>query len=131
MPSLRDPPLPSPAIATRWRSWSTAAFAAAHEIEVVLHEIDYRFRLLTARPEPLAVDGRQLGHGLPRRPIPQPELSAHLMHPSCGFETLHAVRRLLVARSPTTAAQPTACAIALTSRRSRPGRCGSSFSATA
>ena len=51
----------------------------------LLDEIDYRFRLLTAGPEPLAVDGRQLGHGLPRRPIPLPELSAILMHPSCDF----------------------------------------------
>jgi predicted DNA-binding protein (UPF0251 family) len=67
----------------------------------LLDEIEYRFRLLAEGPDPLAVDGRQLGHGLPRRLIALPELSAILMHPSCGFTARDAVWRLLVSRSRT------------------------------
>jgi predicted DNA-binding protein (UPF0251 family) len=47
------------------------------------------------------VDGAQVGHGLPRRLIPLPELSAILMHPSCGFEARDAAWRLLVTRART------------------------------
>jgi hypothetical protein len=65
----------------------------------LLDEIEYRFRLLVEGPEPLSVDGRQLGHGLPRRRIALPELSAILMHPSCGFQARDAVWRLLVTRA--------------------------------
>jgi hypothetical protein len=65
----------------------------------LLDEIEYRFRLLAEGPEPLSVDGRQLGHGLPRRLIALPELAAILMHPSCGFEARDAVWRLLVSRA--------------------------------
>jgi predicted DNA-binding protein (UPF0251 family) len=65
----------------------------------LLDEIEYRFRLLAEGPAPLSVDGRQLGHGLPRRRIPLPELAAILMHPSCGFEARDAVWRLLVTRA--------------------------------
>jgi hypothetical protein len=77
----------------------------------LLDEIDYRFRLLTAGPEPLAVDGRRLGHGLPRRPIGLPELSAILMHPSCGFEARDQVWRLLVTNARTGDAQWTVGAV--------------------
>jgi hypothetical protein len=77
----------------------------------LLDEIDYRFRLLTAGPDPLAVDGRHLGHGLPRRPIPLPELSAILMHPSCGFEARDEVWRLLVTNARTGDAQWTVGAV--------------------
>jgi len=49
--------------------------------ESLLDAIEYRFRLCGEGPQPLSVDGRQLGHGLPRRLIPLTELSAILMHP--------------------------------------------------
>ena len=51
-------------------------------VDRLLDEIERRFRLLRDGPEPLAVDGAQVGHGLPRRLIPLPELAAILMHPS-------------------------------------------------
>lgn len=65
----------------------------------LLDEIEYRFRLLAEGPKPLSVDGRHVGHGLPRRLIALPELSAILMHPSCGFNARDVVWRLLVARA--------------------------------
>lgn len=65
----------------------------------LLDEVEQRFRLLCDGPQPLSVDGPQVGHGLPRRLIPLPELSAILMHPSCGFEARDAVWRLLVERA--------------------------------
>lgn len=72
--------------------------------ECLLDEIERRFRLLCAGPQSLAVDGAQLGHGLPRRLIPLPELSAVLMHPSCGFAARDAAWRLLVTRARTSGA---------------------------
>jgi hypothetical protein len=62
----------------------------------LLDAIEYRFRWRHVGPRPLSVDGRRLGHGLPRRQIPLPELSAILMHPSCSFAARDAVWRLLV-----------------------------------
>lgn len=59
------------------------------------------FRLLTSGPEPLAVDGRLVGHGLPRRLIPLSELAAVLMHPSTSFAARDAAWRLLVTRART------------------------------
>jgi predicted DNA-binding protein (UPF0251 family) len=67
----------------------------------LLDAIEYRFRLAGAGPLPLSVDGREVGHGLPRRSIALPELSSILMHPSCGFEARDEVWRLLVARART------------------------------
>jgi hypothetical protein len=67
----------------------------------LLDEIEQRFQLLCAGPQPLSVDGTEIGHGLPRRLIPLPELAAILMHPSCGFEARDAVWRLLVERART------------------------------
>ncbi|MFB9238339.1 hypothetical protein ACFFWC_22755 [Plantactinospora siamensis] len=69
--------------------------------ETLLNDIEYRFRLLGQGPSPLSVDGRSLGHGLPRRVIALPELSAILMHPSCGYVARDAVWRLLVQRART------------------------------
>ena len=40
------------------------------------------FRLLTDGPAPLALDGRQIGHGAPARQIPLDELRALLHHPT-------------------------------------------------
>jgi hypothetical protein len=69
--------------------------------ESLLDEIEQRFRLLCAGPQPLCVDGAQVGHGLPRRLIPLPELAAILMHPSCGFAARDAAWRLLITRART------------------------------
>ncbi|MEU3118463.1 hypothetical protein ABZ652_30655 [Micromonospora chalcea] len=67
----------------------------------LLDAIDYRFRLCGEGPQPQAVDGRQLGHGLPLRRIALTELSAILMHPSCGAAAQDAAWRLLVVRART------------------------------
>lgn len=61
-----------------------------------LDEFEYRFLLCGEGPQPLAVDGGRLGHGLPRRRIPLTELAAVLMHPSCSPEAKDAAWRLLV-----------------------------------
>ena len=58
-------------------------------------------RLLTTGPEPLAVDGAHLGHGLPRRRIPLHELAAVSMHPTCSYAASDAAWRLLVQRART------------------------------
>jgi predicted DNA-binding protein (UPF0251 family) len=67
----------------------------------LLDQIDDRFRLRGQGPKPPSVDGRRLGHGLPRRAIALTELSAILMHPSCGFAARDAAWRLLVANART------------------------------
>jgi len=59
------------------------------------------FRLLCTDPGGLAVDGRRLGHGLPRRRILLTELSSILMHPATDFTARDEAWRLLVARSRT------------------------------
>ena len=86
---------PTPALA----SWSSRLVARSGD--VLFDEIEQRFRLLCAGPEPLAVDGTTVGHGLPRRLIPLSELAAILMHPSCSFAARDEVWRLLVARART------------------------------
>jgi hypothetical protein len=70
-------------------------------VETLLNDIEYRFRLTGQGPKPLSVDGRSLGHGLPRRRIALPELSAILMHPACGYAARDAAWRLLVQRART------------------------------
>jgi hypothetical protein len=75
---------------------STPAHAPEPGFEDLLDGIEYRFRLSGQGPQPLSVDGRQLGHGLPARLIALPELSSVLMHPSCGEAAKDAVWRLLV-----------------------------------
>ncbi|GAB1641543.1 hypothetical protein [Krasilnikovia sp. MM14-A1259] len=81
----------------------TDAFAAVTPArsESLLDAIEYRFRLTGQRPDPLSVDGRALGHGLPRRPIALVELSSILMHPSCSPEAADAAWRLLVTNART------------------------------
>lgn len=69
--------------------------------ESLLDAIEYRFRLRAEGPKPLCVDGRRLGHGLPRRLIPLPELSAILMHPSCSADAQDVAWRLLVSNART------------------------------
>lgn len=75
--------------------------AVSRRGETLLNDIEYRFRLMGQGPSPLSVDGRSLGHGLPRRAIALPELSAILMHPSCGYAARDAAWRLLVQRART------------------------------
>ncbi len=67
----------------------------------LLDAVDYRFRLSGEGPQPQAVDGRHLGHGLPRRRIALTELSAILMHPSCSAAAQDAAWRLLVTQART------------------------------
>lgn len=67
----------------------------------LLDAIESRFRLLAQGPKPLAVNGRRIGGGLPRRHISLPELSSILMHPSCPYTTRDTVWRLLVSRART------------------------------
>ncbi len=47
------------------------------------------FRLLGAQPCPLAMDGRQLGHGLPCRQIPIVELRSILTAPTASSDLQH------------------------------------------
>jgi hypothetical protein len=77
------------------------ASVAPARSESLLDAIEYRFRLRAEGPKPLCVDGRRIGHGLPRRQIPLPELSAILMHPSCSAEAQDAAWRLLVTNART------------------------------
>ncbi|WP_329007582.1 hypothetical protein OG271_17840 [Micromonospora rifamycinica] len=75
--------------------------AAGPRGETLLNDIEYRFRLMGQGPSPLSIDGRNLGHGLPRRAIALPELSAILMHPSCGYAARDAAWRLVVQQART------------------------------
>jgi hypothetical protein len=44
--------------------------------------LEATFRLLSEQPCPVAVDGRQLGHGAPARQIPISELRSIALHPA-------------------------------------------------
>jgi hypothetical protein len=66
-----------------------------------LQELDHAFVLLVTGPQPLSVDGRLVGHGLPRRPIPLDELRALLLHPATGRAARDVAWRLLVTRART------------------------------
>jgi hypothetical protein len=66
-----------------------------------LDDLDISLRLLCTGSKPLAVDGRRLGHGLPRRMIPLHELASVLMHPSTSFQAREAAWRLLVTNART------------------------------
>src|SRR6266540_5065368 len=61
--------------------------------------LDAAFRLLTSGPQPLSLDGRQIGHGLPARPIPLDELRARLLHPSTTFAARDAAMAVLLERA--------------------------------
>jgi hypothetical protein len=62
-------------------------------------EVAATLRLLCEGPQPLAVDGRRLRCGLPRRLIRVDELASVLAHPSCGHEARRRAWALLVARA--------------------------------
>lgn len=81
---------------TRPAAGHLAEHLGAQPGAALLDAIEYRFRLVAEGPQPQAVDGRQLGHGLPQRRIALPELSAILMHPSCGAAAQDAAWRYLV-----------------------------------
>lgn len=89
-----------PARTSAAAQWKPAE-AGPRRGEMLLNKIEYRFRLMGEGPSPLSVDGRALGHGLPRRRIALPELSAILMHPSCGYAARDAAWRLLIRRART------------------------------
>ena len=61
-----------------------------------LDSVASAFWLLTHGPDPLSVDGAEVGHGLPRRRIPLPQLRAMLLHPSTSRECRDAAWRLIV-----------------------------------
>ena len=46
--------------------------------------LETTFRLLSEQPYPVAVDGRQLGHGAPARQIPLSELRSIALHPAAS-----------------------------------------------
>ncbi|MHB8449074.1 MAG: hypothetical protein ACYDAQ_01165 [Mycobacteriales bacterium] len=60
---------------------------------------DAAFTALVSGPEPLSLDGRAVGHGLPRRAIPLAELKAILLHPATSYPAREAVWAELVRRS--------------------------------
>ncbi|MEU8370087.1 hypothetical protein [Micromonospora tulbaghiae] len=78
------------------RRTSAIDSAVSRRGETLLNDIEYRFRLMGQGPRSLSMDGRSLGHGLPRRVIALPELSEILMHPSCGYAARDAAWRLIV-----------------------------------
>ncbi|MEU1808412.1 hypothetical protein [Micromonospora aurantiaca (nom. illeg.)] len=86
---------------TRPAAGQLAEHPGARPGAALLDAIEYRFRLCAEGPQPQAVDGRQLGHGLPNRRIPLPELAAILMHPSCGTAAQDAAWRFLVIQART------------------------------
>lgn len=63
--------------------------------------LDDAFALLVAEPRPLAIDGTEVGHGLPAREIPLDELKSRLLHPSARYATRDAALNLLLARAQT------------------------------
>ena len=66
-----------------------------------LDVLETTFRLLTAGPDPLALDGARLGHGLPPRLIALDELRSILLHPSTSFAARDAALGELVRRAQT------------------------------
>jgi hypothetical protein len=64
-----------------------------------LDMLDKTFRLLVSEPDPLALDGAQIGHGLPARPVPLDELRDMLLHPSMTYVARDAIWRELVTKA--------------------------------
>jgi hypothetical protein len=89
-----------------------------------LDDLETTLRLLCTGPKPLAVNGRTLGHGLPRRMIPLHELASVLMHPATGHDAREAAWRLLVTRVRTGQDNAVigACGVALPGLRKAAGR---------
>lgn len=66
-----------------------------------LDVLETSFRVLTTGPDPLTLDGRALGCGLPARPLPLDELRSVLLHPTTGFAARDAALGELVGRAQT------------------------------
>lgn len=64
-----------------------------------LDSADFAFRALTQGPEPLSVNGRRIGRGLPQRRIPLDELKRLLLRASTGPAVRDAAWQLLVRRA--------------------------------
>ncbi len=64
-----------------------------------LDVLEATFHLLTAGPDPLALDGAIVGCGLPARPIALDELRSILLHPSTSFAARDAALAELVGRA--------------------------------
>ena len=69
--------------------------------------LEATFTLLTRGPAPLALDGRQVGHGLPARMLALDELRRLLLDSSLGFAARDAVLVVLVDRAKTHGGQAT------------------------
>jgi hypothetical protein len=61
--------------------------------------VETAFGLLGCDPAPLSVDGARIGHGLPARPVPLPELRKYLLNPATPFAARDAAWRVLVGRT--------------------------------
>lgn len=69
--------------------------------------LESTFTALTRGPAPLALDGRQVGHGLPARLLVLEELRRLLLDPSVGFAARDAALAMLVDRAKTHGGQAT------------------------
>ncbi len=69
--------------------------------------LEAAFTALTRGPAPLALDGRQVGHGLPARLLALDELRRLLLDPSMGFAARDAALAVLVERAKTHGGQAT------------------------
>jgi len=61
--------------------------------------VERAFALLSCDPHPLAVHGREIGEGLPDRPVGLGELRSRLLHPACRYATRDAALNLLLSRA--------------------------------
>ncbi len=61
--------------------------------------LETAFHLLAAGPDPLGVDGREIGGRLPARHLDVTELRNRLLHPSCDYATRDRAIRLLAERA--------------------------------
>jgi len=62
--------------------------------------LETTFRLLSQPPHPVAINGRQLGHGAPARPIPISELRAIALHPAATHDLQSAILEVVIAGLP-------------------------------
>jgi hypothetical protein len=70
---------------------STNPSHAAGQDRSPLNIAERALRTLACAPSSLAIDGRQVGHGLPRRQMSLLELRDVLIHPSCSNTARDAV----------------------------------------
>lgn len=82
------------------RACPTAGAPPARRMPGVFDAVQTAFDDLAA-DRTLTLDGAQLGHGLPARPIPLAELRSLLLHPSVGYPARDAAWTALVRRAQT------------------------------